>query len=46
MKNINKIKHYSFREFLKRLSKHKIGECMDIVPMNADFNLLKIPKQK
>ena len=46
MKTIDEIKVDAFREFLIRLGKHKIGECMDIVPMNANYEKIKIPKQK
>lgn len=42
MKNIDEIKVKAFKEFLKRLGKHKIGECMDIVPLNVDYNKIKI----
>lgn len=46
MKKIDEIKSKSFKDFLKRLSTHKLGECMDIVTMNTDYNNIKVPKQK
>jgi hypothetical protein len=46
MKTMDEIKTDSFREFLKRLGTHKLGECMDIVSMNVDYEKIKIPKQK
>jgi hypothetical protein len=46
MKTTDEIKAEAFREFLKRLGTHKLGVCMDIVPMDADYEKIKIPKQK
>jgi hypothetical protein len=44
MITIYEIKTEAFKEFLKRLGKHKLGKCMDIVPMDVDHEKIKIPK--
>ena len=46
MKTIDEIKVDAFREFLILLGKHELGECMDIVLIDADYEKIKIPKQK
>ena len=45
MENIEKIKLEAFIEFLKRLGQHKLGECMDIIPHNVDYENIKIPNK-
>lgn len=44
MKNIEEIKIEAFKEFLRRLGQHKIGECMDIIPLTVDYDKIKIQK--
>ena len=46
MEITDKIKADAFREFLKRLGTHKLGDCMDIVSMDVDQEKINIPKQK
>lgn len=46
MKNIDEIRINAFKEFLKRLGQHKLGECMDIVPMDVNYEKIKIPNKK
>jgi len=41
---ITEIKTKAFMKFLSLLGKHKICECMDIVPMDSDYEQIKIQK--
>jgi|688.fasta_scaffold2503108_2 hypothetical protein len=45
MKTTDEIKADAFREFLKRLGTHKMGECMDIVSMDVDYKKIKVQKK-